>query len=276
MTVADTNQAKEEESQPHRLGPTTVEETTEPQMSADAHNDEEPRVVPADRQFQMSWKMGFAIILGFAASLALVLGLRGGLHQPPLLFSLFSNMYLAGTIIFGGGIVVIPLLREYVVQPGWVSPRDFLLGVAMIQSWPGPNFNIAVCRGTLTALNGGYNPVLGAVCGFFGILLPGIVTVTGQLVIWNAIRGWRSVKSALRGLNAAAIGLIYTAVYRIRQIGWIDAGFSQGTSLANDPWWVVITATTYVGGTWFGLSPPVAILLGAVMGLIRYGVISAE
>jgi hypothetical protein len=82
------------------------------------------------------------------------------------------------------------------------------------------------------------------------------------------------VKSALRGFNAAAVGLIYTAVYRLWQIGYIDEGFVQGTSLANDPWWVVVTATSFVGGSWFGLSPPAAIVLGAVLGLVRYGVVS--
>lgn len=53
-------------------------------------------------------------------------------------------MYLAGTVIFGGGPVVIPMLRSYVVDPGWVSSRDFLIGLAIIQAFPGPNFNFAV------------------------------------------------------------------------------------------------------------------------------------
>ena len=68
---------------------------------------------------------------------------RGVLSPPPLALDLFTNMYLAGTIIFGGGPVVIPLLREYVVAPGWVSSRDFLLGLAVIQAFPGPGFNCA-------------------------------------------------------------------------------------------------------------------------------------
>lgn len=92
--------------------------------------------------------------------------------------------------------------------------------------------------------------------------------------IWAALRSVRVVKSALRGVNAAAVGLIYTAVYRLWQIGYIDEGFAQGTSLANDPWWVVVTATSYVGGAWFNLSAPVAIILGAVSGLVRYGVVA--
>jgi hypothetical protein len=93
--------------------------------------------------------------------------------------------------------------------------------------------------------------------------------------VWGAIRNRRTVKSALRGVNAAAVGLIYTAVYRLWGIGWIDEGFVNGKSLAEDPWWVVVTATSYVGGAWYGVSPPLAIVLGAVLGLIRYAVVDA-
>ncbi|PUU78339.1 hypothetical protein B9Z19DRAFT_957992, partial [Tuber borchii] len=63
-----------------------------------------------------------------------------GLDNTPLEFHLFANIYLAGTIILGGEPVVIPLLHEYVVGHGWVSSRDFLLGLAIIQDFPGPNF----------------------------------------------------------------------------------------------------------------------------------------
>jgi chromate transport protein ChrA len=201
--------------------------------------------------------------------------LRGTLPYPPLLFQLFSNMFLAGTIIFGGGPVVIPLLREYVVTEGWVTPRDFLLGLAIIQAFPGPNFNFAVFLGGLTAVYGGYNAAIGALLGYFGIFLPGIITVHGTMGIWSAIRNERWVKSALRGINAAAVGLIYTAVYRLWQMGFVDEGFEAGKSLGDDPWWVVVATTSYVGGMWFGVGAPVAIILGAIMGLIRYAVISS-
>lgn len=62
---------------------------------------------------------------------------RSVIQPAPRPLGLFANMYLAGTIIFGGGPVVIPLLREYVVQPGWVGSRDFLIGLAIIQAFPG-------------------------------------------------------------------------------------------------------------------------------------------
>ncbi|KAH7012579.1 chromate transporter [Microdochium trichocladiopsis] len=201
--------------------------------------------------------------------------LRGTLPGKSLLFSLFANMYLAGTIIFGGGPVVIPLLREYTVAEGWLSTRDFLIGLAIAQAFPGPNFNFAVYLGSLTAINGGYSGAAGAVIGFVGMFAPGLITMHGTIGVWNAIRGWRWVKSSLRGINAAAVGLIYTAVYGLWQTGYMDGSYQRGTNLGLDPWWVVVTAGSYVGGYWFGVSPPVAILVGAVMGLVWYGVVSA-
>lgn len=67
----------------------------------------------------------------------------------------------------------------------------------------------------------------------------------------------------------------FTAVYRLWQIGYIDEGFQEGTSLGMEPWIVVITSASYVGGYWFGVSPPVAIAMGAVLGLIWCAVVSA-
>jgi chromate transport protein ChrA len=239
-----------------------------------------PRIIPPSHKLTLpatlTWKTGTLIISLFLATFILTTTLRSTLSPPPpLLYRLFANMYLAGTIIFGGGPVVIPLLREYVVAEGWVSPRDFLIGLALIQAFPGPNFNFAVFLGSLTAYQGGYNSVLGAVIAWVGIFSPGLVLVHGTMGIWSAVRGRRWVKSVLRGVNAGAVGLIYTAVYRIFCVGYIDDGFQEGRSLGDDPWWVVITATSYVGGRYFGVSAPLAILLGAVMGLVRYGVVSA-
>ena len=236
----------------------------------------EPRVVPPERSLNFSWTFGLGIIVFFLVTFIVVMVLRGVLPGKSLLFSFFANMYLAGTIIFGGGPVVIPLLREYVVAEGWVSPRDFLIGLAIQQSFPGPNFNFAVYLGALTAINGGYSSAAGAALGFVGIFAPGLITVHGTMGIWSAIRGLRWVKSLLRGVNAGAVGLIYTAVYRLWQIGYIDEDFQKGTSLAQDPWWVVVTASSFVFGYSFGVNPPVAIIMGAVLGLIWYGVVGTH
>ncbi|KAK4067209.1 hypothetical protein Purlil1_13907 [Purpureocillium lilacinum] len=237
-------------------------------------HEQEPRVVPSERRLNFSWKFGLSVITCFLLTFIVIMVLRGTLPSKSLLFSFFANMYLAGTIIFGGGPVVIPLLREYVVAENWVSPRNFLIGLAIQQAFPGPNFNFAVYLGSLTAIDGGYSSAAGAVLGFIAIFAPGLVTVHGTMGIWSAVRGLRWVKSLLRGVNAAAVGLIYTAVYRLWQIGYIDEGFQQGTSLGLEPWWVVITASSYVGGYWFGVSPPVAIVLGAILGLVWYAVVS--
>lgn len=234
----------------------------------------EERVVPADRTLNISWKFGTALLGGFFLSFVVVMVLRGVLPDKPLLFELFTNMYLAGTIIFGGGPVVIPLLREYVVSPGWVSPRDFLLGLALIQSFPGPNFNFAVYLGGLTAVYAGSNVAAGSIIAYLGIFFPGLIMVHGTMGIWNAVRGKRWVKSLLRGINAGAVGLVYTAVYRLWQIGYVDFGFETGKSLGDDPWWVVVCATAFACGRWFGVPAPAAIVLGGAMGMIRYGIVS--
>lgn len=249
--------------------PTTEQEAQTPPASPD------PRIIPAGHRLNFTWKFGLAVLLVFLASFAAVMIARGVVTSKPPLFNVFANFYLAGTIIFGGGPVVIPLLREYVVSEGWVSPRDFLIGVAIIQSLPGPNFNFAVYLGSLAAIHLGYHSVAGAFLGHLGLFFPGLIIVHGTMGVWGSIRGLRGVKSAIRGVNATAVGLMYTAVYRLWQIGYIDEGFQQGSSLANDPWWVVVTATSYVGGYWFGVSPPVAIVIGAVLGMVRYGVVTA-
>ncbi|KAK0720239.1 chromate ion transporter [Lasiosphaeris hirsuta] len=236
----------------------------------------EPRIIPREMRLNFSWKTGTSIIVCFFLSFIAAMVLRSVLpHPAPLLYRLFSNMYLAGTIIFGGGPVVIPLLREYVVAEGWVSPRDFLIGLALIQAFPGPNFNFAVFLGSLTAINNGYSSIGGALIAWIAIFSPGLILVHGTMGIWSAARSRRWVKALLRGINAGAVGLIYTAVYRIWQVGYIDEGFQAGRSLGDDPWWVVVVATSFVGGRWFGFPAPLSIIIGAFMGMLRYAVVNA-
>jgi chromate transport protein ChrA len=233
------------------------------------------RIVPANLELRLfSWKLGSAIVACFFVTFAAVMVLRGTLRNPPLGFSVFANLYLAGTIIFGGGPVVIPLLREYVVAEGWVSPRDFLLGLAICQAFPGPNFNFAVYLAAL-AVGDKPNRAAGAVIGYIAIFAPGLILHTGAMGFWKVLRNRRWFTSCLRGVNATAVGLIYTAVYRLWEQGFLSEAFSSGSSLGREPWWVVVTATSFVGGRWFGVSPPIAILLGGAMGLIWYGVVTA-
>lgn len=184
-------------------------------------------------------------------------------------------MYLAGTIIFGGGPVVIPLLREYVVQPGWVSPRDFLIGLAIIQAFPGPNFNFAVYLGALALLGTGHSIALGAFLGYAGIFVPGITLAVGFQSLWRVLRHKPLVTSLLRGINATAVGLVFTAVYRLWQIGYLTQDSSDGQSLAEEPWWVVVTVVTYAENAWFKVPAPVAIVIGGILGLCWYGAVGS-
>jgi chromate transport protein ChrA len=232
------------------------------------------RIVPPNLQLDLiTWKNGLYVIGAFLVSFITIMVIRGQLENPPRGVSLFANLYLAGTIIFGSGPVVIPLLREYIVAEGWVSPRDFLLGLALIQSFPGPNFNFAVYLGSLATARTSLPSFLGALIGFIGIFTPGILIVIGIMGLWSVLRTHRWLLSLLRGVNAGAVGLVFTAVYKLWQIGYVDVDNQGGSPLGRDPWWVTITATSFVGGAWFGLSAPFAILLGGVMGMAWYGVV---
>lgn len=175
-----------------------------------------------------------------------------------------------------------------------MSTRDFLLGLALIQAFPGPNFNcavlskpntlsfadeasaVAVYLGSLAAASSPDLPsAAGAVIGYIAIFTPGLVLQTGFMGLWRTLRGYRWFTSCLRGVNASAVGLVYTAVYRLWEIGYIDEAYQSGSSLGRDPWWVVVTTTSFVGGMWFKLPAPAAILLGGVMGMIWFGVVEA-
>lgn len=127
----------------------------------------------------------------------------------------------------------------------------------------------------MTALNAGYPAIAGAILGYIGIFAPGLIMVHGTMGIWKTLRSRPWFKAVLRGINAAAVGLIYTAVYKLWEIGFVDASTSSGTSLGREPWWVVTAATSYTATAWFGMPVPAAILLGGVMGLIWYGVVKA-
>lgn len=237
---------------------------------------ESNRVIPPGMQLKLlTWKKGLIIICGFLVSFIAIILLRSLLKNRPLGLSLFGNLYLAGTIIFGGGPVVIPLLREYIVAEGWVSPRDFLLGLAIIQAFPGPNFNFAVYLGALSTANSSLPSVVGALLAFIGIFTPGLIIVTGVIGLWGVLRSKRWLLSFLRGVNAGAVGLVFTAVYKLWQIGYLDGVSGTGGPLGGDPWWVAVTAGSFVGGRWFSISAPLAILFGGVLGLLWYAVVKA-
>ncbi|KAL4867843.1 hypothetical protein BDV12DRAFT_209558 [Aspergillus spectabilis] len=218
-------------------------------------------------------RIGLLICGGFFASFVGVIVARGLIEQPSFTLDLFAAFYLAGTIIFGGGPVVIPLLRSYVVDPGWVSGRDFLIGLALIQAFPGPNFYIAVFLGSLAVANSQIESISGAFLGLVGIYLPGITLAVSVQSFWSVLRRRKWVVVLLRGVNATAVGLVFTAVYRLWEVGYITPDNNNGQSLAKEPWWVVVAAVAYAGNAWFKVPPAFAIILGAVLGLCWYAAV---
>ncbi|KAJ6083118.1 hypothetical protein N7467_007253 [Penicillium canescens] len=218
-------------------------------------------------------RVGVLVMGLFFASFIGILVARGQLATPPLVLDLFANMYLAGTVIFGGGPVVIPLLRSYVVDPGWVSSRDFLIGLAIIQAFPGPNFNFAVFLGALALQRSRFPTILGAFLGGLGIFFPGITLAVAIQSFWRVLRKKKYVIDFLRGVNATAVGLVFTAVYRLWEIGYLTPDRSDGQSLAKEPWWVVVAAVTYAGSAWFNVPPAMAIVMGAILGLCWFGAV---
>ncbi len=190
--------------------------TVERTHSASAHQSASASDAPlTDRRTPiMVLNRTIALALGaaFIVLIVAVVVTRSQLTSPPRALDFFTNMMIAGVIIFGGGPVVIPLLRGYTVENGWVDSRDFLLGFAILQAFPGPNFNFAAYLGVLSLPS---NPALGAILGWLGIFSPGLLLKLSLLPLYNTWRKHEVAKSVLRGLNASATGLVYTAVWQL-------------------------------------------------------------
>jgi chromate transporter len=125
--------------------------------------------------------------------------------------ALFEAFYRSGALVFGGGHVVLPLLREAFVTPGWVSDDAFLGGYGAAQAVPGPLFTFAAYLGTVV----GPTPhgLAGAALGLIGIFLPGILVLLGTLPFWDSFRQRAGAQAMMRGVNAAVVGLLGAALY---------------------------------------------------------------
>lgn len=146
-----------------------------------------------------------------------------------------------------------------------VSTQDFLLGFAILQALPGPNFNFGAYLGALSLPN---SPFSGALLGFVGIFTPGLLLKFALLPTYSKFRKNEIVRSALRGLNASASGLIYVAVYRLWKVGLLTQGASK--SLETEAYWIVLTAAAFVASDSLSLPPYLIVICGAVFGLF-YG-----
>jgi chromate transporter len=125
--------------------------------------------------------------------------------------ALFDAFYRSGALVFGGGHVVLPLLRDAFVGPGWVSDDTFLAGYGAAQAIPGPLFTFAAYLGAV--VKSAPHGITGAALGLIGIFLPGMLILIGTLPFWHALRSRNEAQAAMRGVNAAVVGILGGALY---------------------------------------------------------------
>jgi chromate transporter len=131
---------------------------------------------------------------------------------PSHTLALVDSFYRSGALVFGGGHVVLPLLQASVVPPGWVTNDAFLAGYGAAQAVPGPLFTFAAYLGAVTGQKP--NGWLGGLICLVAIFLPSFLLLVGALPFWGTLRRRTGVQSALRGVNAAVVGLLLAALYK--------------------------------------------------------------
>lgn len=155
--------------------------------------------------------------------------------------------YRSGSLVFGGGHVVLPLLQRAVVPPGWLTNDAFLAGYDAAQAVPGPLFTFAAYLGTV--MNPHPNGVVGGLICLVAIYLPSFLLLIGILPFWDALRMVTGVRAALHGINAAVVGLLLAALYTPVWTSAIDGPRDFGIGIAAflalvfwtvPPWLVVV------------------------------------
>ncbi|KYG59256.1 chromate transporter [Planococcus maritimus] len=121
--------------------------------------------------------------------------------------AMFDSFYRAGSLVFGGGHVVLPLLEREFVPTGWLTEEAFLAGYGATQAVPGPLFTFAAYLGTVM------NGWAGGLFATVAIFLPAFLLIVGVLPFWDALRTNQKVKGAIMGVNAAVLGILISAFY---------------------------------------------------------------
>lgn len=165
---------------------------------------------PADEhETARGHRMAVAALLVFVALLILpsILAKATGSRD----VAVFDSFYRSGSLVFGGGHVVLPLLRAEVVPRGWVTDDAFLAGYGAAQAVPGPLFTFAGYLGTV--MYGGPTAWLGGTWCLLAIFLPAWLLIGGALPFWHQLRAKGWAQASLRGANAAVVGVLLAALY---------------------------------------------------------------
>ncbi|HUC18643.1 MAG TPA: chromate efflux transporter [Acetobacteraceae bacterium] len=170
---------------------------------------EPPKPIAGTLSFSLPRALALTALVVFAALLAILplAADASGSH----IAALVSRFYRAGALVFGGGHVVLPLLQQAVVPPGWISNGGFLAGYGAAQAVPGPLFTFAAYLGA--AMGPQPNGWLGGLICLISIYLPSFLLLIGVLPYWDGLRRAAAVQSASRGVNAAVVGLLLSALY---------------------------------------------------------------
>lgn len=168
--------------------------------------------------------------------------------------AMFDSFYRSGSLVFGGGHVVLPLLEREFVPAGWLTEEQFLAGYGAAQAVPGPLFTFAAYIGAV--INGWKGGLLATVA----IFLPAFLLILGTLPFWNMLRRNTKVKGALMGVNAAVVGILIAALYHpiftsaiLTPVDFVFAAilFSMLVFYKLPPWVIVVTGA--LGGALLGL-----------------------
>jgi chromate transporter len=210
-------------------------------------------VVPVSRSVvPVSRRVGKVSLVLFSLLLVGLPMLRGfGSWHAPALFDAF---YRSGALVFGGGHVVLPLLRNAFVATGWVTDDIFLAGYGAAQAVPGPLFTFAAYLGAVAAPLP--HRVAGAVLGLTGIFLPGMLILIGVLPFWEEFRVRSGAQAVMRGINATVVGLLGAALYSPIWTGSVKTAGDFSVALVG---FVLLTV--------WRAPPLLIVLIGALAGI---------
>ena len=170
-------------------------------------------------------------------------------------FALAQVFFRAGALVFGGGHVVLPLLRDALVPDGWLSDDTFLTGYGLAQAVPGPLFTVAAYLGALAWRQ---MPAAGAALALVFIFIPGLLLAVAGLSLWSRLSRYPGVRAAMVGINAAVVGILAAALYH-----------PVWTSAVRDGVDVAVAAGALVLLMWLRVTPLVAVLLCTGCSVLR-------
>lgn len=167
--------------------------------------------------------------------------------------SIFDIFYRVGSIVFGGGHVVLPMLEREVVPAGWMDAETFIAGYGAAQAVPGPLFTLSGYLGQLM------NGPTGAAVAVVAMFLPSFLLVIGTLPFWSVIRSKPGIQAALKGVNAAVVGILLAALY--------DPVFTSAIGSSVDFGIAIIAFGLLL---YYKMAPWLVVLITAALGALSY------